>query len=201
MSQNFHDTNLPDFMEIYAQGVSKFSTSCAMTLSGRENRSSDITFPRRFYNLKNCRLSESQFEIFNSFFIARFGSRYSFRLKDYFDHKAINEQFTDSDVQRGSRVQLKKTYNDVVSSVLRKITKPKKNTIKFWFNGVQVDAWEADYTTGIVTFLKEVPKKTIITSSYEFDVPVRFANDSFQYSVNSDGTISILDTGLLEVFE
>ncbi len=200
MSQNFHDMNLPDFMEIYAQGVSEFSTSCAITLSGRENRSSNITFPRRRYNLKNCRLSEVQFEIFNSFFMARLGSRYSFRLKDYFDYKVINEQFVDSDIQ-GGRIQLKKTYNDAVSSVLRKVTKPKKNTVKFWFNGVQAGEWEADYKTGVIRFLKEIPKNTIITASCEFDVPVRFANDSFQCCLNNDGTISILDTELLEVFE
>lgn len=200
MTQNFHDINLPDFMEIYAQGVSEFSTSCAITLSGRENRSSNINFPKRRYNLKNCKLSEVQFEIFNSFFIARLGSRYSFRLKDYFDYKVINEQFGDADVQVG-RLQLKKTYNDAVSSFLRKITKPRKDSIKFWFNGVQVDEWTVDYTAGIISFLKEIPQQTIITASYEFDVPVRFANDSFQYCLNNDGTISILDTELLEVFE
>ncbi len=164
MSQNFHDTNLPDFMEIYAQGVSEFSTSCATTLSGRENRSSNITFPRRRYNLKNCRLSELQFETFNSFFIARLGSRYSFRLKDYFDYKVINEQLLDSDI-KGGKVQLRKTYRDVVSSFLRKITKPKKNTIKFWFNGEQVDEWKVDYITGVISFLKAIPKHTVITVS------------------------------------
>lgn len=177
-----------------------FQRHVQLRFQGRENRSSNINFPRRRYNLKNCRLSESQFEIFNSFFIARLGSRYSFRLKDYFDYKVINEQFVDSDVQ-GRQVQLKKTYHDAVSNVLRKVVKPKKNTVKCWFNGVQADGWKVDYATGIISFLKEIPKQAIITASCEFDVPVRFANDSFQYCLNNDGTISIVDTELLEVFE
>ena len=82
---NFHNVNLPKYIEIFAVGVSEFTTSCVTSMSGREARSSDSKIARRRYLLKGCRLSQLQFDAFNSFFIARAGKRFSFRLKDYFD--------------------------------------------------------------------------------------------------------------------
>jgi len=38
-------------------------------------------------------------------------------------------------------------------------------------------------------------------ASFEFDVPVRFADDSLEYSFNQDGTISLDEAELIEVLE
>ena len=59
---NFHNVNLPKYVEIFAVGSSEFSTSLAVTKSGREARSSDTYIPRRRYTLRDCRLSQAQFE-------------------------------------------------------------------------------------------------------------------------------------------
>ena len=84
---SFHNVNLPKYIEIFAVGSSEFSTSLAVSMSGREIRNSDTQTPRRRYVLKDCRLSLSQFESFNSFFKARAGMRFAFRLRDHFDYK------------------------------------------------------------------------------------------------------------------
>ncbi|RTK92289.1 MAG: TIGR02217 family protein [Rickettsiales bacterium] len=197
---NFHNVNLPSFLEIFACGVSEFSTSYASTKSGREIRSSDVIIPRKKYILRNCRLSEGQFELFNSFYIARAGRRYSFLLKDYFDYKvekqliAIGDGVTD-------QFQLSKTYFDSISSHIRNIRKPKLNTILIWIDQEQQSIKELDESLGRVTLDTPPPEHSQIIASFEFNVVVRFNNDSFEYSFNDDGTISLDNIEMIEVIE
>lgn len=198
---NFHSVNLPQYIEIFAVGVSEFTTSCATSMSGREARSSDSQIARRRYLLKGCRLSQSQFNTFNSFFIARAGKRFSFRLKDYFDF-VVEKQIiaTGDDVE--TMFQLQKLYQDDFVPYLRTITKPKINTVKLWKNNnEEIFPQEIDLNTGIVKLSRPVPQGEQLVASFEFDVPVRFANDSFEYSFNQDGTISLNNAELVEVLE
>ena len=117
---NFHNVNLPKYIEIFAVGVSEFNTSCATSMSGREARSSDSQIARRRYLLKGCRLSQSQFDAFNSFFIARAGKRFSFRLKDYFDF-TVDKQIIAIGDDIETKFQLKKLYHDDFAPYLRNI--------------------------------------------------------------------------------
>lgn len=197
---NFHNINLPSFLEIFACGVSEFSTSYASTKSGREIRSSDNIIPRKKYILRNCRLSESQFELFNSFYVARAGRRYSFLLKDYFDYKvekqliAVGDGVTD-------QFQLRKTYFDSISSHVRSIKKPKQDTILIWVDQEQQNIKELDENLGKVTLGAPPPEHSQVIASFEFNVVVRFNNDSFEYSFNDDGTISLDNIEMIEVIE
>jgi len=197
---NFHNVNLPKYIEIFAVGVSEFSTSCATSMSGREVRSSDSQIARRRYLLKECRLSQSQFDAFNSFFIARAGKRFSFRLKDYFDF-TVNKQIIANGNDVETKFQLQKLYQDDFAPYLRNITKPKINTLKLWINNEENIPQEIDLNTGIVKLQNPVPVAAQLVASFEFDVPVRFANDSFTYSFNQDGTISLDNAELIEVLE
>ncbi len=197
---NFHNVNLPQYIEIFAVGASEFTTSCVVSMSGREARSSDSQIARRRYFLKECRLSQAQFDAFNSFFIARSGKRFSFRLKDYFDFM-VNKQTiaTGDDVEK--TFQLQKLYQDDFVPYLRKITKPKTDTLKLWIKNEEIFPQEIDLNTGVVTLPKPVPLDVQLVASFEFDVPVRFANDSFEYSFKKDGTISLDKAELIEVLE
>ena len=197
---NFHSVNLPKYIEIFAVGVSEFTTSCVTTMSGREARSSDSKIARRRYLLKGCRLSQLQFDAFNSFFIARAGKRFSFRLKDYFDFTVDKQVIaTGNDIE--TKFQLKKLYHDDFTPYLRNITKPKINTLKLWQNNEEIVPQHIDPYTGIIQFPKAIPTYVELVASFEFDVPVRFANDNFEYSFNQDGTISLDKAELIEVLE
>ena len=81
------------------------------------------------------------------------------------------------------------------------ITKPKINTLKLWLNNEEIIPQDIGSDTGIVQLSKAVPTATSLVASFEFDVPVRFANDSFEYSFNQDGTISLDKAELIEVLE
>ncbi|MDC0865196.1 DUF2460 domain-containing protein, partial [Rickettsiaceae bacterium] len=87
MNANYHNVRLQEYITIFAVGSSEFSTSISSSRSGRELRSSDSDIPKRHYILKECILSISQFESFYSFFKARSGRCFSFRMRDHFDYK------------------------------------------------------------------------------------------------------------------
>ncbi len=84
---------------------------------------------------------------------------------------------------------------------LRNITKPKINTLKLWQNNEEIVPQHIDPYTGIIQFPKAIPTYVELVASFEFDVPVRFANDNFEYSFNQDGTISLDKAELIEVLE
>jgi uncharacterized protein (TIGR02217 family) len=197
---NFHDVNLPKYIEIFATANTEFSTSCSVTKSGREVRSLDSALPRRSYSLKDCRLSKAQFEVFNSFFYARRGRRFSFRLKDYCDYKVKDQQIVIIDA-KSHQFQLTKIYPDLIAPFTRKIIKPVSKTIKI--SGVKDIKSKISWSLlneGVVKISTSLVKDTKLLLSYEFDVLVRFDKDSFQYSFNEDGTISLDDVKLIEVF-
>jgi uncharacterized protein (TIGR02217 family) len=197
---SFHHINLPHFIEIFAVGVSEFSTSCAVSRSGREVRSSDSITPRRKYILKGCKMSLAQFEIFNSFFIARAGKKFAFLLKDHFDF-FVEKQVIAVGTGTGNKIQLIKNYPDAFAPHFRKITKPRPQSLKLWINQQPVSGQEIDKNTGLVTLSEPLAKDAELVASFEFDVAVRFASDSFQYSFNADGTTSLDNVEMIEVIE
>ena len=163
-------------------------------------RSSNATAPRRKYMLNNCFLSLGQFEIFNSFFIARAGQKYSFRLKDHFDF-VVEKQVLAIGTGTETTFQLNKIYSDNVSPHTRKITKPKPQTLSIWNNTEHIVEHSINYNSGVVILNAPLEIDHQIIASFEFDVPVRFVNDSFEYSFNIDGTISLDKIEMIEVIE
>lgn len=174
----FHDARLPEYIEIFAIGSSEFSTSTAVSMSGREVRNSDSQMPKRRYNLKNCFLSANQFEAFNSFFQARAGKRFSFRLRDHFDYKVEKQIIATSDGVN-NEFQLQKIYADAVSPYRRIITKPVLDSVKILVDNDLQEGAFIEANSGKVRLQQIVKKNIDISASFIFDVPVRFAADSF----------------------
>jgi len=197
---SFHNVNLPKYIEIFAVGSSEFSTSLAVSMSGREIRSSNTQTPRRRYVVKDCRLSLSQFESFNSFFKARAGMRFAFRLRDHFDYKVEKQMIA---IGNGANVefQLQKLYEDLISPYIRPITKPVLGTVKLWKDDMAIEAESINSDTGQGKLSQALLEGEKLYVSFEFDVPVRFVQDSFQYSFNEDGTIAVDNVELIEVHE
>jgi uncharacterized protein (TIGR02217 family) len=197
---NFHNVSLPKYVAIFAVGSSEFSTSTAVSMSGREVRSMDTEIPRRRYSLKNCCLSLGQFESFYSFFQARAGQRFSFRLRDHFDYK-VEKHIIGVGDGATNEFQLYKTYDDNVSSYTRIITKPVTDSVGLWHIDQVLEIESVDDVTGKVR-LSEAPAEGVeICASFIFDVPVRFATDSIKYSLGIDGSIMVEEVELIEVYE
>jgi uncharacterized protein (TIGR02217 family) len=198
MTINFHNVNLPKDIEIFAVGTIEFSTICVSAKSGREIRVSNSILPRRNYLLKDCRLSEGQFETFSSFFCARGGKRYAFRLRDRCDFKIKNQL-----LGKGNNLifefQLVKTYPDSAAPYIRQITKPVKDSVSVYSDKEKIIPKLINWDKGIIVLSSPLPKDENIFADFQFDVPVRFDKDNFQYDFNEDGTISLDDVRLIEV--
>lgn len=195
---DFHNVNLPSDIEIFAVATIEFSTICASTKSGREVRNASILLPKRSYLLKDCRLSRAQFEVFNSFFYARCGKRYAFRLKDHCDYKGKKQQIGKGDGAT-KEFQLIKIYQDSKAPYIREIIKPLDKSVSIFTDKGAIVPEEINLDTGGIMLSDALSEGKKLFANFEFDVPVRFDKDSFQYSFNEDGTISLDDVRLVEV--
>ncbi|MFP3012948.1 MAG: TIGR02217 family protein [Rickettsia sp.] len=194
---NFHDIRMPEFIESFAVGKPEFSTSHAITKSGREARHLDRNYSCQKYLIKNARLSSSEFKQFNSFFKARRGSNFAFRFRDYADYKVTNGMIAKGDGNL-NKFQLKNIYSDSIALYERVITKPVNNSVILYINNVRAMGI-VDYNDGIVTLPSPLGQDVILTADFTFDVAVRFSIDSFEYSYCNDGSIELSNIELVEV--
>lgn len=82
--------------------------------------------------------------------------------------------------------QLSKTYNSGAYSYSREIKKPVSGTLKIYLNSVlQSAGFSVDHTTGMVTFTTAPNAGVLVSSDFEFDVPVRFDTDTL--TIRADG--------------
>jgi len=194
---NFHDVNLPKFIQVFAIGQPTFLTSVATTISGRELRNLDRENALQKYSLKNCCLSIQEFEEFNSFFRARRGKSFSFRFTDPADCIVVNQRLADGNGII-KQFQLFKLYNDLVMPYMRKITRPHADSVNLYINNSKIEG-AVDYNTGIVELQNPLGRGDALTTDFMFDVMVRFSSDSFDYTYRNDGTIELSTIELIEV--
>lgn len=197
---SFHDINLPDFLAIFAVGAPEFATSYVISKSGRESRSLDNAYPFHKYTLKDCRLSSEQFYQFKSFFQARAGRMYSFRMKDYADFKVEKQLLIKGD-GAFKQFSLHKLYSDDIAPFYRKITKPKKDKVQLFIGENILSDFTINDLTGLASLKEPIEKNQIVLASFEFDVCVRFVKDSFEYKNMPDGSIELVNIELMEVEE
>nr|WP_269208703.1 DUF2460 domain-containing protein [Rickettsia australis] len=114
----------------------KWNCLHAITKSGREARHLDCNYGCQKYLIKNAKLSSTEFEQFNSFFKARQGSNFAFRLRDYGDYKVTNGMIARGDGNL-NKFQLRKIYSDAIAPYERVITKPVNNSVVPYINNAR----------------------------------------------------------------
>lgn len=196
MDENFRSLIKNDLV-LFAVGKPEFTTSHALTKSGREVRHLDRNNICQKYLIKKAKLSSLEFEQFNIFFKARRGSNFAFRFRDYADYKGSGEIIAKGDGNL-NKFQLKKIYADPILPYERIITKPIGNSVTLYINNVRTMG-VVDYNDGVVTLPNPLANGIILTADFIFDVAVRFSVDSFEYSYSCDGSIELSDIELVEV--
>ncbi len=197
---SFHNVLFPSCLEMFLNGKSLFTSSKVISLSGREVRSLDCEYSKEQYLLKDCFLSDAEFEIFNNFFKARRGSRFAFLLKDFADF-SVNKQSIGVGDGIKKEFQLYKTYYDEKYSYIRKITRVIEDSLIISLEDRQINDWQFNKDKGVI-FFKNPPEENVnLLASFEFYIIVRFSEDSFDYKRRADGTIEILNVSLVEVIE
>lgn len=189
----YHDILLPDFITVHLKGGPVFATQAASTISGREVRFYERQNAIQKYALVGCRLSQDEFQRFNSFFRARLGCAYAFRIKDHADFKIENQIIANADGM-SKEFEIYKNYEDESCGYRRKISAVREDKMAADF-----DIERIDRENGIIYTREILESGKSLVISAEFDVWVRFTSDEFRYSSSADGSILIEDLGLVEV--
>lgn len=207
---DFHEVRLSTKISYGATGGPRRKTEIVELNSGFEERNTPWSQARRTYDIAfGIRNTDDVYDVM-AFFEAREGALYGFRYKDWSDWKstkplpenivAFDDQVIGTGDASETQFQLIKTYEDTANSITRTISKPVQSTVKIGLAGVeQLSGWVVDTETGIVTFSSAPGSGVSITAGYEFDVPVRFAQDELMINLRNFEKGEIPGINLLEV--
>ncbi len=169
--QAFDDVRFPLALGREAEVMPETSTAILTSAGGHERRSVAWSAARTRYDVGPGVRSEEDIAALLDFFRARMGPARGFRLQDPFDHRGEGEAIGTGDGQT-MRFALVRRYGDSV----RRITRPVAGTVGVRVGGAVVAGWSLD-PGGWVTFDVPPAAGAAITASFDFDVPVRFAED------------------------
>ncbi len=193
---NFHEIRFPTGISRASMAGTERRTQIVVLGSGREERNSNWADSRRVYNAGyGIKTLDDLYEVLE-FYEERRGRLYGFRWKDRLDFKSCkpskNPAATDQVLGTGDgeqvAFQLVKTYGGAFSPWKRDITKPVAGTVKVAVNGVEqtpVNDYLVNPANGTVSFRPgSVPAEgALITAGFEYDVPVRFDEDSLEINL------------------
>jgi uncharacterized protein (TIGR02217 family) len=187
----FFEIEWPRAIGFTSQGGPTFSTQINLGFSGYEQRNRNWSASRAKYQLVLTGVPMATFQTLLSMFFNTGGPADAFRLYDPLDH-AGSQEFIATGNGTAKVFQLQKTYTTGARSYARPIIKPitslvedfqgnfLTDTVKMFVNGAQKVLgadFTVDATTGLVTFTTAPASASTITSSFQFHVPCRFADD------------------------
>lgn len=181
-------------------GGPEYSTDIVITHGGYEQRNVNWSQARAKYNVAHGVKTQSQLDALIAFFRARKGRADGFRFKDWSDYKAT-AQYIGTGNGSNKIFQLVKTYSSGNITETRIITKPVSSSIAVYVNATLQpgSAYTVDTATGKITFVTAPANSAVVTTDFEFDVPVRFDTDRLSATLDSYGVNSWNDIPLVEV--
>ncbi len=183
----FDDVPYPLALGRDATVVPEFSTSVAVTASGFERRNSLWSDARLRFDVGPGIRSDAEMGVLLSFFRARRGAARGFRLRDPsdFSSNAMTGTPTVADQLLGAGDGLKasfalvKRYGELGSEQLRRITRPRPDSLLVSIDGIATTAFALD-PGGVVRLTTPPASGKPVRAGYLFDVPVRFAEDRLE---------------------
>ncbi|MEM6621568.1 MAG: DUF2460 domain-containing protein [Pseudomonadota bacterium] len=187
----FHETRFPAAISFGSSGGVERRTEIVELVNGFEERNAPWARSRRRYDAGlGVRSLDDLAEVLE-FFEARLGRLHGFRWKDWLDHKstAPSAQITPGDqilTGESTTWQLVKTYSQGPGSYTRPIAKPVDGTVRVAVEGQELNFgtdFAVDETTGLVTLAVAPAPEATVTAGFEFDVPVRFGEDTIDVNL------------------
>jgi len=196
------NVRLPVEVEQGATGGPRFSTSIQTALSGIEQRIAEWDVARCEYDVGYGVMNRAMLDEVIALFRDRRGSAYPFRFKAWEDYEATNVSIGTGDGSLAA-FQLVKVYSRIFETI-RAIQLPVSDTVQIKVAGVlktETTHYTVDYSTGLVTFTAgNIPTAgQAITATFEFDTPVRFAEDTLKVSMTMIDPGNIPSIPLIEV--
>lgn len=201
---SFHDVRFPEEIGQGSSGGPVFRTEVTKLDSGHEGRASMWSTARHRYDVSYGIRSMEDLAAVKEFFLARAGSLNSFRYKDWADFTTnptnpshtstfgTRDQSCYPTVGDGSLTafQLAKKYDNGGVVYLRSLTLPVQGTVSVWQNSTlktEGSHYSIDYTTGELTMVTAPTAGHAMEWSGEFDVKIRFEDDTAGLAAVIDG--------------
>lgn len=184
----FDDVPYPLALGRDATVIPEFSTSVAVTASGFERRNSLWSNARLRFDVGPGIRSEAELGLLIAFFRARRGAARGFRLRDPSDFSsngmtgtpAMTDQLLGTGNGLTASFPLLKRYGEGAAEQLRRITRPVTGSVLVSVDGLAVTSgWTLD-AGGIVRFTAPPAAGMVVRAGFQFDVPVRFAEDRLE---------------------
>lgn len=205
-------TDVIDYNAI-SGGPEKSTTIVTSPFSGVSQRNVNRLDPLHRYAISTALLTPAQMNALRAFFHCRDGMARGFRLQDCTEFWASSDGTFETPIGTPNNFGtgdgtttafgLYKTYTSGGVTRTRRIVKPVSGTVSIYKNGV-LQTLTTDYTidhaTGIVTFVSAPTNGHALTWTGRFHVPVRFATDFFDVSMqDAASAISYNNLPLLEI--
>lgn len=218
MSAPFYEIAFPHRICRGSEVEIRHKTGLVTTGGGQERRSKKWgSGGLRWADVARGIRKTSDLEEVRAFHLVMDGKHAGFRFKDFSDYSATAQALDTS--AGGSECQLRKGYTAGEVTKWRKITKPVKGTTRLTLNGEtcvvledgqSIGEWmpmfgedlfgfdpetaprfTLDTTTGLLTAVLpgELGEEDVLLATFEFDIPARFASDSFKVRAHSRGDI------------
>lgn len=197
--QPFDDVDFPIGLGREASVLAEFSTAIVTAQSGAEQRSPDWEAARMRYDVGPGVRSEADVLALVDFYRARRGPGVAFRFRDPLDAEAIGELLGVGDGVR-SEFALVKHYGAGADAPVRRITRPVAASVVVTADGVPATGWSL-LPFGVVSFAEPPVAGAEVRASFDFDVPVRFAEDRLEVSRATFLAGEIASVPLVEVRE
>lgn len=180
---SFVNIQFPTDISVNCVGGPTYYTDIVKVASGHEKRNQRWSAPLCEYEVGYIN-NKTQLDTLIAFFRARKGKAVGFRFKDWSDYSSTASVIGSGDGVT-TNYQLSKTYTSGGASEVRKITRPVVGTVTAYVDTVSSGV-VVDYDTGIISFTNPPASGTVITATYEFDVPCRFDTDEMRLQMNTE---------------
>jgi len=203
----FHEVRFPFSVSIGASGGPERRTEIVPLLSGREHRNTPWADSRRRYDAGTGVRSLADIHTLIAFFEARRGPLHGFRFRDPFDNRSAppdrapdpTDQLIGTGDGAAVSFQLVKQYASGEDAWTRTIDKPVDGSVRIALDGVETTGFVVDFATGLLTLATAPAADVAVTAGFAFDVPVRFAADRLDLSLDEPGAASALSIPLVEI--
>lgn len=134
------------------------------------------------YNIEQSIRDKDDFDVVRAFFYNTYGRARGFRFKDHFDFTGTDEPCIGIVNGVNDTFRLVKRYTVGELNFDRRIFKPVQGTVTARVNGSPVTINSTDTTTGTIVLSTPPTEGSVVTASFQFDVPVRFDIDQLSAS-------------------
>lgn len=180
MALNVDVTRLPEYVERGARGGPKFDTAINTSISGVEQRNANRVLSRGEWTIGYGLRTAGDWRPVLAMHFAQRGSLYGFTFRDWADYYVTDGVIGTGDGTTQS-FQLTKIYDVGVRQYVRTIYAPDNDTIVVKVDGVATTEFSVE--DGLLTLWDAPGNGKNVSASFEFFVPVRFADDHLEISV------------------